>query len=254
MSINYKTSQQLGAVDGIKHGFFTNRGGVSSGIYDSLNCGINSKDDPANVLENRRRVMLALGLEKARLFGLYQIHSTTVHELNAASTDDYPHGDAFVTKDKGIAISVLGADCTPILFADKQAGVIGAAHAGWRGAVSGMVQAVVDKMCQLGANKADIVAAIGPTIHQPSYQVRQDFIQELNQLSAIPANPFLNEQEGRYYFDLPGYLMEQCQISGIQAESLGIDTYKEEDFFSFRRNTHAGIKDYGRQISLICLV
>ena len=254
MSDIFKTSQSLTAIEGIQHGFFTNQGGVSSGIYTSLNCGKSSQDEVQNVMQNRRRAMAALNLENARLYGLHQIHSTIVHQITAETDSDYPAGDAYVTKEKGVAISVLGADCTPILFADKNASVIGAAHAGWRGAVSGIVQSVVEKMCQLGAHKDDIIAAIGPTIHQDSYEVQADFIKELNNLSAIPSSPFLKEKNSRFFFDLPGYLLEQCKLSGIQAESLRLDTYKREDFFSFRRNTHAGIKDYGRQISLICLL
>ncbi len=254
MSAIFKTLHSLDAIEGIQHGFFTRQGGVSSGIYTSLNCAKSSQDDVQNVMENRHRAMAALGLENARLYGLHQIHSTIVHQITAETGSDYPDGDAYVTKEKGVAISVLGADCTPILFADKSANVIGAAHAGWRGAVSGIVKAVVDKMCQSGAHKDDIIAAIGPTIHQDSYEVQEDFIRELNNLSAIPSAPFLKEQNGRTFFDLPGYLLQQCKLSGIQAESLGLDTYKREEFFSFRRNTHAGIKDYGRQISLICRV
>lgn len=253
--VPHAQNQTLNSIPGVRHGFFKKRGGVSSGIYDSLNCGPGSQDKPENVVENRLRVMQSLDLESKKLFGLHQIHSTTVHIVTPESdANEFPKGDGLVTQHKGLALSVLGADCTPILFASSN-GVIGAAHAGWKGAVSGIVESMVTSMCKLGAERGDIVATIGPTIHQASYEVREDFIRQLNELGNIPSAPFLAESEGRFYFDLPGYLLEQCQHSGIQAESLGLDTYSlKDDFFSFRRNTHAGIKDYGRQISLICLV
>lgn len=255
MTAVYKQSITLNNIQGIQHGFFTKTGGVSSGIYDSLNCGPSSDDKGENVVENRRRVMEALGLQDAKLFGLYQIHSTTVYEITSElNHQEYPKGDALVTTEKNVALSVLGADCTPILFSSDDAGVIGAAHAGWKGAVTGIVESVVEKMCELGAKREDIKACIGPTIHQASYEVRDDFIEQLNELSTLPAEFFLQEQQGKFYFDLPSYLLEQCQQSGIQSESLGLDTYElKDDFFSYRRNTHQGVKDYGRQISVICL-
>ena len=254
-AISYVHSEKLDQFDHICHGFYKKVGGVSSGIYDSLNCGPSSQDKPENVSENRTRVMASLGLESARLYGLHQIHSTQVHVVTPASDPSvFQSGDGLVTCHKGLALSVLGADCTPILFASPN-GIIGAAHAGWKGAVSGMVEAMVTSLCALGANRHEIVACIGPTIHQPAYEVRQDFIQQLNALSAIPSEPFLAEDAGRFYFDLPAYLLEQCQRSGIQTDNVGLDTYTlKDDFFSYRRNTHEGIKDYGRQISVIALV
>ena len=255
MMAEYFQSKKIKEVSGTQHGFFTKCGGVSKGIYDSLNCGPSSDDVAENVVENRRRVMSALDLEDSTLYGLHQIHSTKVYHVTPdMPSDEFPKGDALVANQKGVALSVLGADCTPILFADSH-GVIGAAHAGWRGSVTGIVEAVVEEMCKLGAERADIKACIGPTIHQPSYEVREDFIKQLVELSSIPTEAYLKEDHGKNYFDLPSYLLEQCQRSGIQSESLGLDTYELEDqFFSFRRNTHQGIKDYGRQISLICLV
>lgn len=255
MTKNYKQSEVLGQINGIKHGFFTKNGGVSTGLYNSLNCGPSSDDKLDNVIENRWRVLTALGLEELTLFGLHQIHSTHVHTIIKGTEDDFPKGDGMVTNKPGIALSVLGADCAPVLFADKNAGVIGAAHAGWKGAVTGMVEAVVEKMCEIGAQRKNIVACIGPTIHQESYEVQDDFIQQLNTLSSFPAGHFVLNNEGHSYFDLPTYLLEQCKRSEINGESLRLDTYKlDNDFFSFRRNTHKGIKEYGRQISLIALV
>ncbi len=255
MTAIYKQSKNLKSVRGVQHGFFTKQGGVSAGIYASLNCGPSSQDKADHVVENRKRVMAALNLEKATLFGLHQIHSTHVYTVTSAmKKKQFPEGDALVTHQKGLALSVLGADCTPVLFASPN-GVIGAAHAGWKGAVTGIVEAVVDKMCALGAAREDIRACIGPTIHQSSYEVREDFIEQLKSLSTISSEPFLAKNNGHFYFDLPGFLLEQCKQSGIQAESLGLDTYAlEAEFFSYRRNTHQGIKDYGRQISVICLV
>jgi len=255
VAVPHEQSQKLNSIPGICHGFYKKLGGVSSGIYDSLNCGPSSQDKPENVAQNRARVMHSLGLESAQLFGLHQIHSTRVHQVTPDSdASEYPQGDGLVTRHKGLALSVLGADCTPILFASPQ-GVIGAAHAGWKGAVTGMVESMVTSMCDLGAQRDDIIACIGPTIHQASYEVRDDFIKQLNALSDLSSQPFLAEKEGRYYFDLPGYLLAQCKRSGIQAESLGLDTYDlKDEFFSYRRNTHAGIKDYGRQISVISII
>ena len=254
MEAEYKKSEKISEIEGVQHGFFTKIGGVSSGIYDSLNCGPSSDDDIKNVTENRRRVMAALNLSNAKLYGLHQIHSTKVYQITSAMDNrELPEGDALVTTEKNIALSVLGADCTPILFTSTS-GVIGAAHAGWKGAVTGIVETVVEKMCSLGAEREKIRACIGPTIHQDSYEVQQDFIDQLKAISTIPADSFLREKEGKFYFDLPSFLLEQCKRSGIQSESLGLDTYVlKDEFFSYRRNTHEGIKDYGRQISVICL-
>jgi YfiH family protein len=252
MRIEYKESDTLNDIQGIRHGYFTKHGGVSSGIYASLNCALNSEDVLENVLENRQRALVALGLHDTHLFGLNQIHSTTVHVIDKDSEDDFYQGDALVTKQSGISLSVLGADCAPLLFADKQAGVIGAAHAGWKGAVSGIVEAVVTAMCEQGASRENIHACIGPTIHQESYEVQNDFIQQLQKLSDFATDQFLLNVDNRSYFDLPAYLLEQCQRSAISGENLGLDTYMlEHEFFSFRRNTHAGLKEYGRQMSVI---
>ncbi len=201
--------------------------------------------------------MEALGVKRdtpdIKLYGLHQIHSTKVYTiLKAMPNDEFLKGDAMVTNERGVFLSVLGADCTPILFSNIDGSVVGAAHAGWKGAVTGIVEEVVNKMCELGAKRKEITACIGPTIHQPSYEVQQDFIDQLKSLSTIPSEQFLQKKQGKFYFDLPSYLLEQCKHSEIMAENIGLDTYElEELFFSYRRNTHKGLKDYGRQISVI---
>lgn len=247
-------------IEGVRHGFFTKNGGVSTGVYDSLNCSPSSDDTLDNVIENRQRVMQALGAdlekEEAKLYGLYQIHSTKVYTISKdMPNDEYQKGDAMVTNERGVFLSVLGADCTPVLFSNANGSIIGAAHAGWKGAVTGVVEAVVEQMCALGAKRDTIRACIGPTIHQSSYEVQQDFIDQLNEISKIPSAPYLLEKQDRCYFNLPAYLQAQCQRSEILVEDLGLDTYTlKDEFFSYRRNTHKKLIDYGRQISVIGLL
>ncbi len=253
LETKFKQSTELAAITAIQHGFFTKNGGVSTGVYDSLNCSPSSDDKLESVLENRRRVMEALSAEDTKLYGLHQIHSTKVYTINKEMPNEkYRKGDAMVTNERGIFLSVLGADCTPILFSNENGSVVGAAHAGWKGAVTGIVESVVEKMCELGAKREEITACIGPTIHQTSYEVQQDFIDQLTELSTIPSALFLQEKQDKFYFDLPNYLLEQCKHSKIMAEDIGLDTYQlKDEFFSYRRNTHEGLTDYGRQISVI---
>lgn len=257
--ISYYESRKLNHIDGVVHGFFGRNGGVSKGVYESLNCSPGSSDDVENVMQNRNLAMQALGLESESLYGLSQIHSTRIFTIKKGMQSDLPDGfrsgDAMVTQDRGVALSVLGADCAPVLFAAGNTPMVAAAHAGWGGAVKGIVAEVVEAMCQLGAAKETISACIGPCIHQPSYEVRDDFIRQLTALSDFPVDEFLLEKAGRHYFDLPEYLVRQCERSGIgQIENLGLDTYtREDEFFSYRRNTHRGEKEYGRQISVIGL-
>ncbi len=253
-------SKLLSQLDGIQHGFFSRNDGLSDGVYTSLNCSPGSHDNIENVMQNRALAMAALGLDSATLYGLNQIHSTQVFHIKkgmpSGLADGFRSGDAMVTQDKGVALSVLGADCAPVLFAASNTPIVAAAHAGWGGAVKGIIAAVVDQMCKLGAQKEAITACIGPCIQQSSYEVREDFIQQLITLSDFPVEQFLLQTDDKNYFDLPAYLTKQCERSGIGTiENLGLDTYALDDqFFSYRRNTHQKKKDYGRQISVIGLV
>jgi YfiH family protein len=242
---------------GIAHGFFAAEGGVSDGLYASLNCGPGSKDVPDNVAENRRRVAGALGASS--LVSLSQIHSATVHIL--PGLDDRPEGDAMVTATPGLALGILTADCAPVLLADPAARVIGAAHAGWKGAHGlgsggGVLEAAIEAMEKLGAARARIVAAIGPCISQQSYQVGWEFRDKFLELGLRNRKFFTaSDKEGHYHFDLEGYAAHRLTAAGVGAvEKLGVCTYPPENgFFSFRRTTHAGEPDYGRQVSAIVL-
>lgn len=246
-------SSQLYA-PGIAHGFFGREGGVSEGIYASLNCGPGSKDDPAAVAENRQRVALALGPEP-QLVSLSQIHSAMVHTL--PMWDSRPEGDAMVTAMPGLALSILTADCAPVLFADVKAKVIGAAHAGWKGALGGVLEATIAAMEKLGAQKERIRAAIGPCISQQNYEVGFDFRDRFLEQGGLRMRKFFvpSGEEGRYRFDLEGYAAHRLAQAGVEmVERMGVCTYPPENgFFSYRRATHRGEPDYGRQISSILI-
>jgi YfiH family protein len=238
---------------GIAHGFFGRSGGVSTGLYESLNCGPGSSDDPADVAENRRRVAAAL-LQGARLISLSQIHSATVHTLTGR--EDRPEGDGMVTATPGVALGILTADCAPVLLADPEARVIGAAHAGWKGALGGVLEATLEAMETLGASRNNIQAAIGPSISQDNYEVGWDFRDRFLHLGLKNRRFFVpSGREGHYRFDLPGYAAHRLTAAGVgSVAALGVCTYPPENgFFSFRRTTHAGEADYGRQISAIVL-
>ncbi len=240
----------------MRHGFFTRRGGVSGGIYASLNCGPGSADDQAAVHENRRRVAVALGAERG-LVSLYQVHGRDVVVVGKDYDIDGPRpkADAMVTTCRGVALGILTADCAPVLFADAAAGVIGACHAGWRGALAGVSDATIEAMERLGARRERIRAAIGPLIRQPSYEVSDSFRAGFLEAAAGNAAFFTaGWRAGHWQFDLPGYLMQRLQQAGVAAEDLGLDTCADAArFFSYRRTTHAGEPDYGRQISAIAL-
>ncbi|MCV0397555.1 MAG: peptidoglycan editing factor PgeF [Rhizobiaceae bacterium] len=241
--------------NGVRHGFFTRHGGVSRGIYASLNTGIGSKDDPALVSENRRRVAMAMGVDESMLVTPYQIHSAEAVVVDGPFPGERVKADGIVTATPGVAIGVGTADCGPILFADGEARVVGAAHAGWKGALTGVLEATIEAMEGLGAKRERIVAALGPSIRGESYEVGPEFVRrwleadEENQRWFSPS-----AREGHAMFDLPGYTIERLRRAGVQAEQLGRCTYKEEDlFFSYRRTTHLNEPDYGRQISAIML-
>jgi len=242
---------------GIAHVFFGREGGVSSGLYESLNCGPGSSDDPKAVTENRRLVAatLAPDVQGARLISLSQIHSAVVHTLPA--WEERPEGDAMVTATPGLALGILTADCAPVLLADPKARVIGAAHAGWNGALAGVLEAALEAMEKLGASRDRIDAAIGPCISQDNYEVGDDFRARFLEQGAKHRRFFVpSDREGHHRFDLPGFAAYRLTAAGVgSVERLGICTYPPENgFFSFRRTTHAKEPDYGRQISAIVLI
>ena len=234
------------------HGFFTRRGGSSSGIFAGLNCGPGSSDQTSAVAMNRARVADALGLPSDALLSLNQVHSADVVTVTHA-TADRPRADAMVTATPGLGLGILTADCQPVLFADARAGVVGAAHAGWKGALSGVLEATLDAMEALGARREDTAAVIGPCISQRAYEVGPEFLDAF--LSEDPENTryFANGDGDRYQFDLPAYGLDRLRRAGIgQAEWTRHCTYSDADrFYSYRRTTHAGEADYGRLISVI---
>ena len=237
----------------ISHGFFGRTGGVSRGIYASLNCGLGSGDDAGDVAKNRRRAREALGA--TALNTLYQIHSPTAVSVDAA-WEAAPQGDAMVTRTRGIALGILSADCAPILFADAQARVIGAAHAGWKGALSGVIEATVVAMAAQGAERSRIAAAIGPCISQANYEVGDEFRAHFLAVDPASARFFtVGSRAAHHQFDLESYVALRLTRAGVANVSrLSACTYaREADFFSFRRATHRGENDYGRELSAIVL-
>jgi len=254
MTPPYATAQGIPA-DGITHGFFGREGGVSDGLYASLNCGLGSSDAQEAVLENRRRCIAALGA--ASLVTLHQVHSADAVVVTAPWTrETAPKADGMATNVPGIALGSLAADCAPILFADDAARVIGAAHAGWKGAFSGVIEATIAAMERLGAQRGWIRAAVGPCIGPASYEVGPEFVGRFRDAGEDVARWFSpSSREGHALFDLPGYVMMRLARAGVAAEDLGLDTYPDRKrFFSYRRTTHAGEPDYGRNLSAIVLL
>ncbi|QIL03263.1 peptidoglycan editing factor PgeF [Sphingomonas sinipercae] len=239
---------------GLPHGFLGRRGGVSTGVVAGLNVGTGSADDPEAIAENRRRAVDAV-LPGALLATVFQVHSgDAVFVAEPWPHEARPKADAMVTDRPGLLLGILTADCAPVLFADAQAGVIAAAHAGWRGALAGVTDATIALMEQRGARRDRIAAAVGPCIARASYEVDEGFRDRF--VAADPANAaFFSPGAGRPHFDLEGYVAQRLRNAGLaQVETLGLDTYAAEDrFFSFRRATHRGEPDYGRQVSLIGL-
>ena len=243
------------ALDGIPHGFLGRKGGVSTGICAGLNVGLGSGDDRAAVLENRRLSVQAVA-PGARLVTVHQVHSPDALYAGAPWPDDgRPKADAIVTDRPGLALGILTADCTPVLLADRDAGVIGAAHAGWKGAFAGVIESVVSAMEKRGARRDRISAAIGPVIARKSYEVDEAFFRRFLEAEQANEHFFSPGREGHHQFDIEAYVLARLGAAGVtRAEALGLDTYAEPDrFFSYRRATHRGEPDYGRQISLICL-
>jgi len=240
-------------LDGVKHGFFTRRGGASSGIFEGLNCGGGSSDQSEIVAMNRDRVADAMGVASDRLVTVHQVHSATAVVLDEPPLDR-PRADAIVTTTPGLAIAVLTADCQPVLFADREEGVIAAAHAGWRGALDGVLEATVDAMEAAGARRRSIRAVIGPSISQRAYEVGQEFFERFLDADAAHGRFFVNGVDGKYLFDLPGFGLARLRTSGVSADWTRHCTYGDPArFYSYRRATHKGEADYGRLISAIRL-
>ena len=248
----------LAAAPTIRHAFFTRAGGVSQGIYESLNGGIGSNDAPENVRENRARMAAWVGVAPSRFVSCYQIHSPNVIVAEEPWTrENAPRADALVTRVAGLAIGVSTADCGPVLFADGDAGIIGAAHAGWKGALTGVLEATIAAMEKLGATRARIKAAIGPLIRQENYEVGPEFVDRFTAAEGANEKFFAPAARAEHaLFDLPGYIksrLERAEIAGV--EDLGLCTYADPArFFSYRRTTHRGEPDYGRHVNAIALI
>ncbi|MCW1753718.1 peptidoglycan editing factor PgeF [Rhizobium acaciae] len=239
----------------IRHGYFTRAGGVSEGLYRGLNVGLGSSDERDKVLENRRRVAAWFGLPVERLATVHQVHSPDVVVVGADYDGARPDADAMVTRTPGIALGVLAADCGPILFADPDNRVIGAAHAGWKGALTGVLENTIASMEALGADRARIVACLGPSISQASYEVGPEFVERFVAENPEDERFFVpSATAGHAMFDLPALTVDRLTKAGVRAESLGLCTYPDnERFFSYRRTTHRKEPDYGRQISAISI-
>ncbi len=243
------------ALDPLRHGFFTRLGGASSGVFAGLNCGQGSSDQADAVAINRARVADAMEAGLDRLITVNQVHSADVVEAETVSPQARPRADGLVTKTPGLTLAVLTADCQPVLFADHTAGVIGAAHAGWRGALGGVLEQTLTAMERLGATRQNISAVIGPSISQSNYEVGPEFLDAFLKVDPLNARYFKRGKADRYLFDLPGYGLERLRAAGVgQAEWTQHCTYADSRrFFSFRRSQHRKEADYGRLISAIRL-
>lgn len=240
---------------GVPHGFLGRRGGVSTGDLAGLNVGTGSKDDRDAIAENRRLAVAAV-MPNAELATVHQVHSArAVYVERPWLHEQRPRADAMVTDRPGILLGILTADCAPVLFADVDAGVVGAAHAGWRGAFAGVTDTTIEALEQLGARRVRISAAVGPCIAQPSYEVDEDFRSRFLEADHANGRFFNSRPDGAPHFDLEAYVVSRLQAAGLaQVEALGLDTYaRAERFYSYRRATHRGEPDYGRQVSLIGL-
>jgi len=252
----YIEAPELSSFMTIRHAFFTRQGGVSTGLYSSLNGGLGSADNPDHIRENRRRMAESLEVAEPMLISLYQVHSPTVIVVEEPWGETRPQADAMVTSKPGIALGIATADCGPVLFADTENSVVGAAHAGWKGAIGGVLEATVTGMEKLGADRSSIVAVLGPTISQKNYEVSAEFREQFMQNDGANNAFFLSAaRENHYLFDLPGYIAMRLEKTGIGVFSdVDCCTYEDEEkFFSYRRATHRHEPDYGRQISAIRL-
>ncbi|MGB8315790.1 MAG: peptidoglycan editing factor PgeF [Aestuariivirga sp.] len=243
---------------GITHGFFGRRGGASQGIFASLNCGLGSGDDRATVMHNRAVVAKALDGSEPQIVTTFQVHSAQALIVSKPwPYDERPKVDGMVTKVPGLILGTLTADCGPVLFVDSSARVIGCAHAGWKGALMGITDSTIVKMEELGAKRENIVAVLGPTISKSAYEVGQEFIERFVEAAAANRIYFTDSvKPGHYMFDLPKYLIDRLKAFGVGAAvDTALCTYtREAEFFSYRRATHRGEKDYGRQIAAITLI
>ena len=249
-------SPLLSAIPGLRHAFFTRDGGASDGIYASLNGGLGSNDDPVSIRENRRRMADAMGVVPAHLLCAHQVHSPeAVVATGPWQGAARPKADAIVTRAEGLAIGITAADCGPILLVDPNARVIGAAHAGWKGALTGILEATIGAMEKLGAERNRIVAAIGPLIRQPSYEVGGEFVERFIEHDADNAMFFIPAQrDGHAMFDLAGFIRMRLENTGVlMIDDLGIDTYSDTRFYSYRRSVHRNEPDYGRHVHAIVL-
>jgi len=256
--LNPITADCLAEKAGIAHGFFTREGGVSHGLYAGLNCGLGSMDERTKVMENRARVARHLGIDGERLLTCHQVHSATAIVVDAPwPPDQLPRADALVTATPGLALGALAADCAPVLLADPEARVISAVHAGWKGAVNGVVEAAIAAMERLGARRRRIVAALGPCIGPDAYEVGADFEAAVRAADAAAGAFFRRPpQAARPFFDLPAYVLSRLEKCGLDTiENCTLCTYANSELlFSYRRATHRGERDYGRQISAIVLL
>jgi polyphenol oxidase len=249
-------SPLLSSIPGLRHAFFTREGGVSDGIYASLNGGIGSRDAAANVTENRRRMAELMGVAPERFLSVHQTHSPDVVVASGPwQGASRPLADAIVTRSEGLAIAATAADCGPILLVDPNTRVIGAAHAGWKGALTGILESTVEAMEKLGAERSGIVAAIGPLIRQHSYEVGGEFVERFMQADAENALFFIpSAREGHAMFDLAGFIRMRLENAGVlMIDDIGADTYSDERFFSYRRSVHREEPDYGRHAHAIAL-
>ncbi|MBN8969142.1 MAG: peptidoglycan editing factor PgeF [Rhizobiales bacterium] len=250
------TSPLLSTLPGVRHAFFTREGGVSQGIYASLNGGLGSSDNPDHVRENRRRMAQTLDVASERFLTAFQIHSPDVALATTPWQEDTrPRADAMVTRTPGLALGITTADCGPVLFVDPKARVIGAAHAGWKGALGGVLEATIAAMEELGATRGNLIVAVGPLIRQPSYEVGIEFVARFTETAPANARFFVpSARPDHAMFDLAGYIRARLTDAGIQTiDDIGLCTYADPRFFSYRRTTHRAEADYGRNIHALVL-
>jgi len=249
-------SSLLSAIPGLRHAFFTREGGVSDGIYAGLNGGIGSNDDPVKVAENRRRMAALMGVSPEHFLSVHQVHSPdAVVATGPWQGEARPRADAIVTRTVGIAIGVTAADCGPILFADASARVIGAAHAVWKGALTGVLESTIEAMEKLGADRGSMAVAIGPLIRQHSYEVGGEFVERFLDAEAGHSAFFIpSVRSGHSMFDLAGFIRMRLERAGVLViDDIGVDTYSDERFYSYRRSVHRKETDYGRHVHAIAL-